>query len=160
MFEPLIRLWSPVEVRATIPAPPETVYAVLTEPTTYPGWLVGTQRIRAVDPDFPQPGSRFHHSVGPADEATVDDDSKSLAAEPVERLVLEVHVGPMRGTVDFQLLPAPDGTEVRFREVLIGVWRPLMPGVRPVLHARNTKSLEQLSLYVVSVAGSQAEARS
>ncbi len=148
MFEPITRLWSPVEVRSTIAAPPEEVWAVLAEPTTYPDWLVGAQEIRAVDADFPKPGSKFHHSVGPDQQATVDDDSTSLEADAPNRLVLEVHVGPMVGTVDFRLRPAPEGTEIRFREVLSGAWRLVMPGMRPVFHARNTKSLEQLAAFV------------
>ncbi|MBA2280573.1 MAG: SRPBCC family protein [Actinomycetota bacterium] len=164
MFDVLTRLWSPVEVRATVPGSPGDVWAVLADPTNYPDWLVGAQQIRAVDADFPKPGSKFHHSVGPDEEATVDDDSRSVVADPRHRLVLEVHAGPLRGTVDFRLLPAPDGTEIRFRETMAGPWKPFMPAVRPLLHARNTKSLEQLAAVVAERAGSapgaKADARS
>ena len=61
----LERLLSPAEVRAIVPAPPEAVFAVLSDPETYPEWLAGAQHIRQVDGDFPAPGSQFDHEVGP-----------------------------------------------------------------------------------------------
>ena len=40
------------------------VFEVLVTPESYPRWLVGARRIRAVSPDWPQPGSSFQHGVG------------------------------------------------------------------------------------------------
>lgn len=31
---------------------------------TYSQWVVGNSRMRAVDPNWPQPGSTIHHSIG------------------------------------------------------------------------------------------------
>ena len=49
---------------AEFAAPVETVFAVLTDPTTYPSWLIGAADIRSIDRSWPAPGSRFHHRVG------------------------------------------------------------------------------------------------
>jgi uncharacterized protein YndB with AHSA1/START domain len=140
----LTRLLSPAEARTTIAAGPEQIYAVLTDPDTYPDWLAGAQHIRHVDADFPNPGTRFDHQVGPAEAVTVDDDSKALIDDPPHRFQLEVHVGPVTGLVDFRLRPTGEGTEVVFRESLTGRLGLAMPVARAILHARNKASLERL----------------
>ena len=48
----------------TIDAPPSRVFDVLSDPESYGEWVVGSKQIRDADPDFPAPGSRFHHTVG------------------------------------------------------------------------------------------------
>jgi uncharacterized protein YndB with AHSA1/START domain len=138
------RLLSPAEVRTTIAASPAEVYAVLSDPTTYPEWLAGAQHIRHVDADFPREGARFDHEVGPAEAVTVADDSRSLIDDPPNRLQLEVHVGPVTGLVDFQLRATGEGTEVVFRESVTGRLGLAMPALRPLIHARNKGSLERL----------------
>jgi len=138
--------WSPVEVRQTIDAARDDVFNTIADPRTYPDWLVGAQRIRHVDKAFPEPGSRFDHSVGPTEEVTVDDDTKAIAVQGHRRLVLEVHAGPLQGEVEFKLKKrGDDATEICLRERAIGspavVLTPLM---RPVLAARNHASLRKL----------------
>ena len=140
----LTRLLSPAEVRTTIPASPEAVFAVLSDPTTYPDWLAGAQHIDRVDPAFPNEGSSFDHEVGPSEDLTVSDDSKALIDDPPHRLQLEVHVGPVTGLVDFRLEPDGEGTEVVFRESLSGRLGLAMPVARPVIHLRNQASLDRL----------------
>lgn len=146
------RWWAPVEVRATLPAPPEDVYAVLAAPETYPDWLVGAQRIRGVDPEFPAPGTEFDHTVGVGGPLTVDDETEARLADPPHRLVLEVHLGPFRGRVDFGVSPAPIGAELVFGEVPLGPAKALMPLLRPVLRARNAESLRRLERFLLAVA--------
>ncbi|MGV1009976.1 MAG: SRPBCC family protein [Dermatophilaceae bacterium] len=51
-------------VSVEVDAPVGAVWAVLSDGWTYASWVVGTSRITEVDPQWPQPGSRFHHSVG------------------------------------------------------------------------------------------------
>jgi uncharacterized protein YndB with AHSA1/START domain len=138
------RLMSPAEVRLSVPAAPEAVFAVLSDPETYPDWLAGAQNIRQVDDDFPAPGSRFDHEVGPTGAATVADDSEALAVEPPNRLVLEVHAGPVRGHVEFELERTADGTLVTFRERALGPLGAAMPLLRGPLFLRNRASLERL----------------
>ena len=138
------RLLSPAEVRSTIPASPADVYAVLSDPATYPEWLTGAQHIRHVDPDFPRAGTGFDHEVGPSEAITVADDSEALIDDPPNRLQLEVHVGPVTGLVDFQLHATGEGTEVVFRESVTGRLGLAMPALRGLIHARNRASLERL----------------
>ena len=47
-----------VEVSTFLPAPPQEVFDVISDPDTYPSWLVGAKRIRHVDPDFPEQAAR------------------------------------------------------------------------------------------------------
>jgi uncharacterized protein YndB with AHSA1/START domain len=138
------RLLSPAEASVAIDAAPEQVFAALSDPTTYPDWLAGAQRIRGVDQDFPRPGSGFDHEVGPAEAATVGDRSTSLVVDPPHRLQLEVHVGPATGIVDFLVEPADQGTLVTLRERALGPLGLAMPLLRVPLHLRNKGSLERL----------------
>ncbi len=142
---PLVeRLTSPAEVRVTIPLAPEAVWDILADPTTYPDWLAGAQRIRRVDSQFPEAGTKFDHEVGPAGAVTVADDTRSLGAHRPDRLDLEVHAGLFRGIVEFHLEAAAAGTEVCMREMPTGALRAAMPLVRPLLYLRNKGSLERL----------------
>ena len=47
-----------------INASPSAVYRVLSDAYCYPRWVVGARRVRRVDGNFPEAGSRFHHAVG------------------------------------------------------------------------------------------------
>jgi uncharacterized protein YndB with AHSA1/START domain len=140
----LERLLSPVEVRITVPATPEAVFAVLSDPETYPDWLAGAQHIRQVDADFPEPGSRFDHEVGPTEATTVADHTDVRAVDAPERLELEVHAGPVKGVVEFELERTADGTLVTFRERMIGALGPAMPALRGPIFLRNKASLDRL----------------
>lgn len=145
------RLWSPVEVRRAFAFPPEVVYAVLEDPETYPCWLVGAQYIRHVDPDFPAPGTAFHHAVGPDEDAVVKDSTESLGADPPHWLALEVRAGPLKGRVDYLVRAAPEGSEVRFLERPSGFQTLMTPILRLAIYARNSKSLEQLDAYLMAI---------
>jgi uncharacterized protein YndB with AHSA1/START domain len=140
----LERLLSPVEVRATVPAAPNAVFAVLSDPETYPDWLAGAQRIRKVDGDFPAPGSHFDHEVGPSDHLTVADRTKALTADAPNQLALEVHAGPLRGIVEFELERTGEGTLVTFRERITGALGPTMVALRGPIFLRNKGSLGKL----------------
>ena len=137
-------LWSPVEVCRELAHPVDVVFATLADPYTYPDWLVGAQRMRAVDDDFPAKGSEFHHSVGVVAEATVDDRSEVLAVDAPHRLEMRVEVGPIKGVVEMLVEEADGGSVVRFRERPAGCAAILTPLTRPVLAARNTESLRRL----------------
>lgn len=137
-------LYGPSVTEATLPAPADVIYGVLTDPETYPDWLVGADHMRSVDPDFPRPGSRFDHSVG-AGPLTVDDQTEALAADEGRRLKLRVHAGIFQAEVEFRLLPrGAEATLVRFSERPTGLFGVLTPLLRPTLHARNAASLKRL----------------
>jgi uncharacterized protein YndB with AHSA1/START domain len=136
-------------VARTIDAPPDEVFAVLVTPATYPSWLVGCKEIRATEPGWPAPGTRFHHRVGLMGPLTVADSTKVLEIDPPRRLVLEVRVRPVgRGRVTFSLDAAGPGTRLAFDEVPIGAMRFLAAVLDPLTRARNTKSLDRLAEHV------------
>jgi uncharacterized protein YndB with AHSA1/START domain len=139
------------EVRRTIHADPDAVWDALADPETYPRWLVGAQVIRGVDADFPAPGSDFQHKVGATDEAAVPDSTTALEAERPHRLALKVRARPFfEGVVRFRLLPVRVGTELAMEEEPTGPLRVLAPLLRPLVVARNAKSLDQLRELVES----------
>ncbi len=86
-----------------IAADRRTVFDFLTEPRTYPDWLVGAQDMRAVESDWPTPGARFHHRVG-VGPFHIDDSTTVLELDAPDSLVLRASIGPL-GTalVRFQL---------------------------------------------------------
>ena len=51
-------------VRRETSASRQRVWAVIADGWTYSQWVVGNSRMRAVDPNWPQPGSTLHHSIG------------------------------------------------------------------------------------------------
>lgn len=139
------------EVRRAVHAAPDAVWAALADPTTYPEWLVGAQAIRGVEPGFPEPGTDFHHSVGPADGATLPDRTTAIEADPPHRLKLKVRARPVfEGVVTFRLLPTKVGTEVAMDEEPVGPLRFLKPVLSPLIVGRNKKSLERLAGFVES----------
>ena len=104
---------------------------MLAEPRTYPDWLVGAQRIRGVDADFPSQGAEFDHSVGPTSATTIDDSTEVLLVDRPSRLTLLARVGPLHAQVDMLLEPTPGGCVVRFRERPAGWAMALTPFLRP-----------------------------
>jgi uncharacterized protein YndB with AHSA1/START domain len=101
----------------TIDAPPERVYAVLADGRTYAEWVVGAKRIRSVDESWPDPGSRFHHTVG-IGPLQIQDNSEVLEVEPNRRLKLRVRARPAgEAHVTLTLTPTAGArTEVEMEE--------------------------------------------
>ena len=130
----------------TIDASPEVVFDVLTDPHAYPRWVVGAQRIRAIDADWPEVGSRFHHTVGAA-AATLDDSTKVVEIDPGKRLVLDARARPVgRALVELHLGPTGAGTHVTMLERLIETPGATVVGrlLDPLIHLRNVESLRRL----------------
>src|SRR5690554_932011 len=87
-------------VSRTIDAPLEDVWDALVDVRTYPSWLIGAQKIRAVDDDWPEPGSAFHHTVGIGGPLTLSDRTRCREIDPPHRLVLDIKARPLvHGTV-------------------------------------------------------------
>lgn len=140
-------------VSTTVHRSAEEVMEALLDPTTYPWWLVGCKRIRAIDGEWPAPGARFHHRFGVAGPLAVDDCSRVLAVSPRRLLQLEVRARPVgRGQATFTVEAlAPDRCSVELHEVPIGVLTPARPLLDPFTVLRNRRSLEQLRELVESV---------
>src|SRR4028118_964875 len=65
------------------------------------GGVVGSKRIRAADPSWPEPGSRFHHTVG-VGPLSLDDHTESLEAHPPTLLRMRAKARPF-GTAQVRL---------------------------------------------------------
>lgn len=138
-------------VRRDIRVPVPAVYAALTNPHTYPHWLVGCCDIRRVDTNWPAPGSRFHHRVGLGGPITVDDYTEVLAQTDDALLSLEVRARPFgRGRAIFTLTAGvdADSTLVKLDEVPIGLLAPTKLLADPLINRRNVRSLSNLAAYV------------
>lgn len=72
---------------------PRAVFDVLRDGRSYGDWVVGTRKIRHVEPDWPQPGSAIHYTVGYS-PLRKDDQTLSMAYEPDRRLALEAQAWP------------------------------------------------------------------
>ena len=133
-----------------VDAPVESVFATITDPHTYPEWLAGAKRIRAVDDGWPAVGTKFHHQVG-VGPIRINDDTKVLEIDPPNRLVLEVRARPVgRGKTTFVLREDGGGCTLTVEEHPIQT--PLRILTNPVLdasiHLRNEGSLKRLKQYV------------
>lgn len=94
-------------VSRSVAAPAEAVWAVLSDGWQYATWVVGASRVRSVDPDWPQPGSRLHHSVG-VWPALISDSTSAQEAEEPRHLVLTARGWPL-GEARVELDVVPDG---------------------------------------------------
>ena len=141
--------------RRFIPAPPEAVWRVLADPSSYAHWVVGSKRIRAADPTWPSPGSRFHHTVG-FGPFTIDDHTESVADEPPRRLELRAKARPLGpAEVILELEPAGGGTTITITENPTGVQKPLalFPPLQWLVKARNRVSLARIEELALARAG-------
>jgi len=124
-----------------------TTFGVLTDPETYPRWLVGAQAIRDVDATWPQPGSRFHHVVG-IGPVRIPDHTEVLAIEQDRLLSLQVRARPfVSARATFRVVGDDERCVVTLEEEPTVRW--LGNAVRivmdPAMHARNHRSLARLA---------------
>src|SRR6478736_3620358 len=136
-------------VSATVNAPTDAVWSVLADGWMYGMWVVGASRIRAVDPDWPQPGSRIHHSVG-LWPALITDHTEVLSATVGSELLLRARAWPA-GEAHVRLTIEPARAEhstIRMAEdVTAGPGRIVPRQARQLLITpRNTETLRRLGL--------------
>lgn len=137
-------------VTVRITRPRAAVFDALVDPETYPHWLIGAQEIRATDPDWPAPGSAFHHRVGLGGPVTVADKTVSRAVTRPRRLELEARARPFgRARVRFELTEVDaDTTEVSLDEVPLGALSIARPLLAPLTRIRNRHSLDRLAAFL------------
>jgi hypothetical protein len=82
-----------VTVTRDIGATRQRVWDVLADGWTYSGWVVGNSRIRAVDSNWPAPGTRILHSIGTW-PAVINDETVVQSCVSGEELVLLAKVRP------------------------------------------------------------------
>jgi uncharacterized protein YndB with AHSA1/START domain len=129
-----------------IAAPPEAVFDVLAEPDAYGHWVVGSSEIRDAEPDWPAPGSTFHHTQG-AYGRGIEDTTSVIASNRPRGIVLEVRTRPLLvAKVELRLRPRGERTHVTMIEYPVGgivapVYNPLLD---LVVRVRNAESLRRL----------------
>jgi uncharacterized protein YndB with AHSA1/START domain len=134
------------QLTRTVSATPDQVFAVLADGWTYSGWVVGCSHIRDVDPGFPAPGTRIHHSVG-VWPALVEDTTSVVECDPEKKLVLDARVWPAgKAQVTFVLEPKGSRTAVTMEEhATAGPGRLLRNPLGDLaLDKRNEESLARL----------------
>jgi uncharacterized protein YndB with AHSA1/START domain len=144
--------------RRMIEAPPEAVWDVLADASSYGDWVVGAYDIRGVEGGWPAPGARFHHTQG-RPPLKVEDTTLALSADAPRRLAMEVRVRPfLVGRVEFALEAVGTGTRVTMVERPIG--GVLSPVFNPVIdlltRARNAETLRRLERLAVERVAARA----
>jgi hypothetical protein len=128
-------------------ATPDQVWRVLADGWLYPLWVVGASRMREVDDNWPEVGSRLHHSVG-LWPLMLDDNTEVTGVTPGVTLSLRARAWPMgEAAVHIRLSPVGTDTEVRIDEDVVSGPGALMP--QPVrglsLKSRNNETLRRLA---------------
>ena len=107
----------PRSVTRDIAAPRQQVREVLADGWTYSQWVVGNSRIRAVDEDWPAPGTRILHSVG-VWPLIIDDETVVVSCIPQQELVLLAKVSPLAAAqITLRLSDIPSGCRLEMAEV-------------------------------------------
>lgn len=132
---------------------PDDVFAALADGWLYPVWVVGASRMRAVDPEWPAPGSRIHHSLG-VWPILVDDTTEIVEWSPPDQVRLRARAGLLgRGVIVLEVREgATDASGAPTTRVRMGeepVSGPTLPLPRvfwaPLLTLRNHEALNRLA---------------
>jgi uncharacterized protein YndB with AHSA1/START domain len=141
-----------------VDAPREEVWAVLADPESYGHWVVGSKHVRDADSGWPEPGTRFHHTVG-FGPLEIKDHTEVIESRAPERLVLRARARPSgSANVILELAPSPsgEGTTIVMDEYPVSgvakvVHNPLQD---KLIHRRNVESLRRLRYLAESRGGS------
>ena len=130
-----------------IDTPPERVFEVLADWRSYGYWVVGSRKMRGMDPGFPAAGTRFHHQVG-VGPLHLNDHTQVLEVKQPTKLILKAKARPFLGTavVDITMLAQNGGTHVTLREdpgdaLTAFVFQPI---THLLVRGRNVESLKRL----------------
>lgn len=134
-------------VTRAMTCPPRAVLDVLADGWTYATWVVGTSRIRSVDPGFPATGTRIAHSFG-VWPAVIDDVTIVRSWDPERGIELQARGWPVgEARVRIEVAARGDGCVVRIVEDAVRGPGTLLP--KPlrtaVLVPRNVETLQRLA---------------
>jgi uncharacterized protein YndB with AHSA1/START domain len=138
-----------------IDASPAVVFAVLLDPETYPKWLVGADRIRDVDSDWPRIGSKFHHVVG-VGPFKIADSTEVIDIDVGRMLRLKVRARPFISAVaTLRVVGDSRSSVVTFEEepAIRAIGNLVRPVLDPTVHVRNHRSLRRLAAVVDGAEG-------
>lgn len=139
-----------------IDASPAAVFAVLVDPESYPKWLVGADRIRQVDPDWPTIGSKFHHVVGFGPFKIADSTEVIDIDEGGGMLRLKVRARPfISAFTTLRVVGDYRRSVVTFEEepAIRTIGNLVRPVLDPTVHVRNHRSLRRLAAVVEGAPG-------
>ena len=135
-------------VERLVDAPADRVWQVLADGWSYPLWVVGASRMRAVSQNWPQVGAELHHSAG-VWPALLNDKTVVKQVE-AGRFVRLVPKGRPFGSAEVEISVEPRGeqTLVRMREDVVSGPAKLVPErVRQAATVvRNRETLRRLAL--------------
>ena len=134
-------------VTRMVAATPEQIWGVLEDGWSYPSWVVGASRMRAVSDEWPATGSKLHHSAG-IWPAVVNDETTVLESDPPRLLRLQAKGRPAgEATVELRIEPAGNGSKITMTEdVTRGPGRYIPKALRqPAIALRNTETLRRLA---------------
>jgi hypothetical protein len=144
---------SPAAVDCSLTATRETtadrhaVWNVIADGWTYSQWVVGNTRMRAVDPNWPAPGSTIHHTIG-IWPLVLNDETVVESCIPEEELVLLAKGRPLAAArITLRLSDTPNGSCIEMEEVPVGgplKWIPRRLALAAV-YPRNRECLERLA---------------
>lgn len=139
---------SRADVTVTAEVPRGVVWAVLSDGWSFPSWVVGASHVRDVDKEWPEAGTKIHHSFGPW-PLHIDDETEVLRSEPDRLLVIQARLWPLgSAVVRLELTDDDTGhTRVHMSErVTDGLPKHLPAAVQKRLLApRNRESLQRLA---------------
>ncbi|ULN34202.1 SRPBCC family protein [Mycolicibacterium smegmatis] len=112
---------SSLTVKRDTTATRQQVWDVIADGWTYSQWVVGNTRMRAVDPNWPAPGSTIHHTIG-VWPVVVNDETVVESCTPGEELILHAKGRPFgKARIVMRLHDLPEGgCRVEMAEVPIG----------------------------------------
>ena len=143
-FRPSLRGVIDIRAHCDTTASTVRVWSVLSDGWMYPVWVVGAARMRAVEDNWPEVGSRLHHSVG-LWPALLHDHTEVLSAVEGRELRLLARALPA-GQAEVTLLLEPRGTGCRIE--MSEMVRPFSWIPREVhdtvVYPRNRESLRRL----------------
>jgi uncharacterized protein YndB with AHSA1/START domain len=134
-------------VEHSMGVPPERVWEILSDPPAYAYWVVGSRTVEDWDPNWPAPGTRFHHTQGRR-PLIIRDYTESVAAEEPRHLELTAYARPLLiAKVIIDIKPEAGGCRVWMEEVATGgLIAPLMriPPNPQLTKLRNKESLKRI----------------
>ncbi|ALG10489.1 SRPBCC family protein [Kibdelosporangium phytohabitans] len=143
-----------------VPAAAEDVFAVLSDGWSYAGWVVGNSHIRDVDRNWPDVGSRIHHSVG-AWPLQIHDVTEVRVVEPGRYLELDARLWWLGAAViSFRISPlGGQACRVEMSERLARGPAAKLPSAAQavLLRPRNRESLARLADLAVGRARSTTD---
>jgi hypothetical protein len=130
-----------------IQASPEEIWDVLSDGWLYPVWVVGASRMREVADDWPEVGSRLHHSLG-AWPLLINDDTEVVESQTGSLLSLRGKGWPLgEVSIVIRLRTVDSATEVAIDEDVTAGPGSLIPSPlrNLALRWRNIETLRRLA---------------